>query len=185
MGAVLAVALAATALAAPLGCGSDGPKSAVQPADYKRALAGAPPPLARLYAQPGRLLDGDPAAFRSQIAALRGHPVVVNKWASWCRPCRVEFPAFQKEVRRVGKRVAFLGVDAADSKGPASGFLKKLPVPYPSFFDPKSRVAAVFRGERVFPTTAFYDARGKLAYTKQGPYLSQGALAKDIATYAR
>jgi cytochrome c biogenesis protein CcmG, thiol:disulfide interchange protein DsbE len=110
--------------------------------------------------------------------------VVVNKWASWCGPCRFEFPFFQRLARRHGKRIAFLGVDSRDSRADARRFLREFPVPYPSFFDPKGKVAAHFRGDRVFPTTAFYDSKGRLVFTKQGGYASQAAIAKDIASYA-
>jgi cytochrome c biogenesis protein CcmG, thiol:disulfide interchange protein DsbE len=176
---------AAIVVAALAGCGSPEPKSAATEASFKRALAGAPAPLAGLYARPGRLLEGGPAAFKGQIAALRGYPVVVNKWASWCGPCRFEFPFFQKQVSRQGKQIAFLAVDGEDSKDGARSFLRKLPVPYPSFFDPHSEIARVFHGDRAFPTTAFYDRQGGIEYVKQGGYASEQALAQDIARYAR
>jgi cytochrome c biogenesis protein CcmG, thiol:disulfide interchange protein DsbE len=178
-----ALLAAATVVAALAGCGSANPKSAVTASDFK-PLRDAPAPLGRLYSQPGRLLDGGPPAFRRQIAELEGHPVVVNKWASWCGPCRFEFPYFQRASLKHGKRVAFLGVDANDANDSAARFLRKLPVPYPSFIDPHSEIAKSFRGERVFPTTAFYDAKGELAFTKQGPYTSVAALDRDIARYA-
>jgi cytochrome c biogenesis protein CcmG/thiol:disulfide interchange protein DsbE len=174
----------AIAIAALAGCGSSDPKSAVSVSDFK-PLRTAPEPLGHLYSQPGRLLDGGGSAFRSQIADLEGHPVVVNKWASWCGPCRFEFPFFQSQVLKRGRRIAFLGVDGEDARDSAKRFLRKLPVPYPSFFDPHSEVAAVFRGDRVFPTTAYYDSAGKLVYTKQGGYASETVLARDIAKYAR
>ena len=176
---------AATVVAALAGCGADEPKSAVTQAQFKRALAGAPAPLARLYARPGELLEGGPPAFKGQITALRGHPVVVNKWASWCGPCRFEFPFFQKQVSKRGKEIAFLGVDGEDSKDGAARFLAKLPVPYPSFFDPHSDIAKVFHGDRSFPTTVFYDRTGGVEYLKQGGYASEQALARDLERYAR
>jgi cytochrome c biogenesis protein CcmG, thiol:disulfide interchange protein DsbE len=179
---LLAGAIAVAALGA---CGSDPPRSAATAASYKKALAGAPPPLARLYEQPGRVLDGGPSAFQRQIAALEGHPVVVNKWASWCGPCRFEFPFFQKQVSKRGKEIAFLGVDGEDAKDGAHRFLDKFPVPYPSFFDPHSDIAKVFHGDRTFPTTVFYDRKGGVEYTKQGGYASEEALARDIERYAR
>jgi cytochrome c biogenesis protein CcmG, thiol:disulfide interchange protein DsbE len=175
----------ATAVAGLGACGANEPKSAARAIDFKRALAGAPAPLARLYAEPGRVLDGGPSGFKRQIASLRGHPVVVNKWASWCGPCRFEFPFFQKQVKARGKEVAFLGVDGEDAKDSAARFLKRFPVPYPSFYDPHSDIAKVFHGDRAFPTTVFYDRTGGIEYVKQGGYSSEQALATDIARYAR
>jgi cytochrome c biogenesis protein CcmG, thiol:disulfide interchange protein DsbE len=180
----LALALA-TVLAALAACGSDQPGSAATAADYKAALAGAPPALAALYRQGGRLLGGGPEAYDRQLAALRGHPVVVNKWASWCGPCRYEFPFFQKQVTKRGKQVAFLGLDAEDARDGAGRFLDKFPVPYPSFYDPKSKIAETFHGDRAFPTTVFYDRNGGVEYLKQGGYASEEALARDISRYAR
>jgi len=179
------LALAAIAVAALAGCGTGDPRSAATQASFKRALAGAPAPLAALYAQRDRLVEGGPSAFKRQISSLRGYPVVVNKWASWCGPCRFEFPFFQKQVTRRGKQVAFLAVNGEDSVDGARKFLRKLPVPYPSFFDPHSAIARVFYGDRVFPTTAFYDRQGRVAYVKQGGYPSERALARDISRYAR
>jgi len=174
----------ATALASLAGCGSDQPPSAARAVDFE-ALARTPGPLGLLYRRPGQLLDGGPAAFRRQLTQLKGRPVVVNKWASWCGPCRYEFPFFQKQAAKRGRGVAFFGVDGEDTRGAARKFLRRFPVPYPSFFDPHSKIAAVFRGDRVFPTTAYYDSKGTLVYTKQGGYASEALLEKDIARWAR
>ena len=182
----LAAALAlATVLAALAACGSNEPESAATEADYKDALAGAPPALAALYRGGGQLRDGGPGAYERQLAALRGHPVVVNKWASWCGPCRFEFPFFQEQVTKRGKQIAFVGLDAEDTRDGARRFLDKFPVPYPSFYDPKSEIAETFHGDRSFPTTVFYDRSGDVEYLKQGGYASEEALAKDISRYAR
>ena len=148
----------------------------------RRALAGAPAPLAALHEQSGRLLGGGKAAYRERLAGLKGHPVVVNKWASWCNPCRVEFPAFQGQGTKEGKRVAFIGVDSRDSSGPAARFLAEMPLPYPSYSDPEGEIAALL-GPSAFPVTAFYDERGKLAYLHQGGYRSEADLAADIRRY--
>jgi cytochrome c biogenesis protein CcmG, thiol:disulfide interchange protein DsbE len=180
--AALAVVLALSVLA---GCGSEEPKSAATKGDFEAALAGAPKPLAKLYGRPGEIVDGGVEAYENQLRALRGYPIVVNKWASWCGPCRFEFPFFQRLSRRFGKRIAFLGVDSRDSRDDGRRFLAKFPVPYPSFFDPDGKIARSFRGDRVSPETAFYDSKGELAYTKPGGYASQAAIAKDIARYAR
>ena len=175
-----------TVLAILAGCGSGAaPRSAApSPAGAARALAGSPPPLAALHSQASRLLDGGARAFRARLAGLRGHPVVVNKWASWCGPCRFEFPFFQRLGVQLGRRVAFLGVDAEDNDGDAGGFLRRYPVTYPSYRDPDQKIARVFGATLAFPTTAFYDAAGRLTFVHQGAYASEAKLREDIARYA-
>ena len=82
-------------------------------------LAGAPATLAGLYAQSNQLLSGGAKAFDRRLATLEGHPVVINKWASWCRPCRAEFPIFEQVATARGKQVAFVGLNGKD-KAPAA-----------------------------------------------------------------
>lgn len=179
---------AALALAALLvvACGSDAPGGdygGTHP-DYEKALAGSPPPLAELHSQANRLLDGGADAFEARLDALEGYPVVVNKWASWCGPCRAEFPFLQQLSARYGKRVAFLGVDSDDSEDSAKTFLSEYPVPYPSYSDPEQEIAAVIKATLGFPSTAFYDQSGELVYLKQGGYASEDDLRADIERYA-
>jgi thiol-disulfide isomerase/thioredoxin len=169
-------------VAALSGCGPDDPAS--QPVDPAQ-LEGAPAPLAKLHDQANELLDGGPDAFRARLAALKGYPVVVNKWASWCPPCRAEFPYFQEHSGRLAKKVAFIGVDSNDNDEDARRFLDEYPVPYPSFKDPTLKVADVFKGGLAFPTTAFYDSKGRLAYVKQGGYREEQDLVADLERYAR
>jgi cytochrome c biogenesis protein CcmG, thiol:disulfide interchange protein DsbE len=168
------------------GCGSSTPKSAApRPNAAREALAGSPAPLAALHSQAGRLIGGGPDAFKARLRTLRGHPVVVNKWASWCGPCRSEFPFFQRLSVKEGRRIAFLGVDANDNDAAARRFLDQLPVSYPSYKDPNLKVSAVFNGVAAFPTTAFYDRSGRLSYLHQGAYATERKLARDSARYAR
>jgi cytochrome c biogenesis protein CcmG, thiol:disulfide interchange protein DsbE len=180
-------ALAVLACAAILaGCGGDEPESAAPgPAATKSALAGSPAPLAALHRQGNDLLGGGADAFKERLADLEGYPIVVNKWASWCGPCRAEFPHFQRQALERGKKVAFLGVNSNDNDGAARKFLERFPVPYPSYKDPDLKIADVFKGALAFPATAFYDSKGKLAYLKQGQYLSEDKLAADIRRYAK
>jgi cytochrome c biogenesis protein CcmG/thiol:disulfide interchange protein DsbE len=166
------------------GCGSDGEATGKTP-DYERALAGAPKPLASLYEQPDELLPGGVDAFRQRLADLRGHPVVVNKWASWCGPCREEMPWFQTLSARLGKRIAFLGVNSQDNADAAQGFLDEFPLPYPSYSDPDEDIAAEMNATIGFPATAIYDSSGEQAHVQQGQYASREALAADIERYAR
>ena len=170
------------ALALPA-CGSDSASSSDPSAG--RPAPGAPPPLRALQDQRDDLLGGGPDAFRRRLRDLRGHPVVVNQWASWCGPCRYEFPFLRKQAVKRAKQVAFIGVNSDDNDGQAREFLRDFPVPFPSYKDPRLEVAAVFNAVQAFPTTAFYDSKGELAYVHQGGYSSEAKLAADIERYAR
>jgi cytochrome c biogenesis protein CcmG, thiol:disulfide interchange protein DsbE len=179
--AALALALIALALA---GCGSSGEDLGAPPPDYEKALAGAPAPLAALHEQTNELLPGGVEAYEQRIAELQGYPVVVNVWASWCNPCRYEFPMFQQAAARYGKRVAFLGVDGEDSADAAETFLAEEPVPYPSYSDPDKEILDSLGGYGGFPDTAFYDKNGELVYLKQGQYADHEAFEDDFRRYA-
>jgi len=179
-----AAAFAAVVLALSA-CGSGSGDGAGKSPDYAKALAGAPEPLAKLYDQPNQLLPGGTDAFQQRLADLRGYPVVVNKWASWCGPCREEMPWFQRLSARLGKRIAFLGVDSEDSSAAAEGFLREFPLPYPSYSDPGGEIAEAMEATIGFPATAFYETSGKLAHVQQGQYASIDALTADIEQYAR
>jgi cytochrome c biogenesis protein CcmG, thiol:disulfide interchange protein DsbE len=181
--AALLVAAAAVTLAA---CGSDdGGSSESEPPDYEAAAQGAPPRLGALHDQADELLPGGTAAFEDRLEELRGYPVVVNKWASWCGPCRAEFPFFQSQAAEHAKRVAFVGVNSNDGEDSAREFLAEFPVPYPSYLDPKLEIAALIDAPVEFPATAFYDEQGEIAYVRRGGYASEDELAADIDRYAR
>lgn len=181
---IAALLLVAAALGiAGCGASTEGDLGGEHP-DYDEALAGAPPRLAALHAQGNRLLPGGVDAYERRIASLRGYPVVVNVWASWCGPCRFEFPAFQRLSARYGKRVAFLGIDTQDSDDAARTFLEGMPVPYPSYTDHDKEIADSIGADLGLPDTAFYDRRGELVHLKQGPYADHAELRADIERYA-
>jgi cytochrome c biogenesis protein CcmG/thiol:disulfide interchange protein DsbE len=148
-------------------------------------LQGAPAPLAALYKQPSAILEGGPRAFHKRLAALKGHPAVINKWASWCRPCRAEFPIFEQVATQEGKRVAFVGLNGKDKAPAAKRFLASQPLPYPSYQDPDENVARKLKAPNFYPTTVFLNRRGGIAFTHTGEYTSVRQLTTDIDRYLR
>jgi cytochrome oxidase Cu insertion factor (SCO1/SenC/PrrC family)/thiol-disulfide isomerase/thioredoxin len=147
-------------------------------------LAGSPPELAAVHRQANQLLAGEPA-LAARIRALRGYPIVINAWASWCVPCQSEFGLFQSASSRYGRQVAFLGADSGDSTVNARGFLGQHPVSYPSYqMSIPSLTGIIPQGVAGLPTTIFISRAGKLAYVHSGQYDSQGSLDGDILSYA-
>src|SRR3954470_2037819 len=151
--------------------------------EVRDAFKGSPAPLARLHRRANEIVPGGRKELQRQLAALKGHPVVVNVWGSWCGPCRLEFPSFQQQAVRFGRQVAFLGVDARDNRGEAKGFLRDFPVTYPSVEDPDESVLGKLGG-RGYPSTAYYDRNGKMLFLHQGPYRTDADLNADIRHFA-
>ena len=152
-------------------------------AQAKRDLAGAPPALAALHQQSAAILTGGRKAFEKRLDALRGTPVVINKWASWCGPCRAEFPVFQQVAADRGKTIAFLGVNGADKRPAAERFLAERPLPYPSYEDPDEEISRSLKAAKFYPMTIFVDARGQTAFIKAGEYTTRAELEADIDKY--
>jgi cytochrome c biogenesis protein CcmG/thiol:disulfide interchange protein DsbE len=166
------------------GCAS-GVRSAAPPHRQVTAgLAGSPPVLAVLHARADRLLGGGETAFTAELRRLRGYPVVIDKWASWCAACQSEFPQFQRASLTFGRRVAFLGLDGKDHDPAAVAFLRQFPVTYPSYTDPDEQIARSIRAATYYPQTIFYDRRGRQVYAHVGEYASTAALVRDVRRYA-
>ena len=111
------------------------------------------------------------------LASLRGRPLVLNFWATWCVPCFEEHPVLVSTARRLGDRVRFVGVIYEDSEEQVRGFLARQGSAYPSLMDPGSRTAIAF-GVFGVPETYFIDAEGRIAAKHIGPLDPQSLEAK-------
>ena len=182
LGAVASVGVVAAIVAIAAGGGNGGSSTAAPaPKLALRQRDGLPPQIGAELRQANQVID---TPLQSELAKLRGVPVVVNQWASWCPNCKFEFPFFQREAKRFRKEVAFLGLDSQDSQSNAEAFLKQYPVTYPSVFDQDASQAASVGGGRSWPTTIFFDRSGQPVNVHIGAYPTEGQLRADIERYA-
>jgi thiol-disulfide isomerase/thioredoxin len=183
--AVLAVLLSA--------CGSDSagnPESNLTLDEATAPLEDGSPALQGLREQANELIEGGPEDFEARIDELRGTPIVVNAWASWCGPCRTEFPFFQSQAIERQDSVAFIGLNVADGPDTAKTFLAQLPLPFPSYLDPGSgvgdaKIAASLAVGPGLPNTIFIDESGEVAYHWRGSYEDEAQLSDQIDTYLK
>jgi thiol-disulfide isomerase/thioredoxin len=185
--AVIGLGLVAVLVIGLTQSGGDAPEgelvSKAPPAEEaEAAYRGAPPALAALYDEANELVPGGKDEFERRLDDLRGHPVVVNFWASWCGPCRLEFPIFQASAVDYAREVGFLGVNSGDNADNARTFLADFPITYPSVEDQGGRTLQSI-GLRGLPITVLYDREGKIAFRHQGYYRDEADLAEDIGRY--
>ncbi|MBQ3518844.1 MAG: redoxin domain-containing protein [Clostridia bacterium] len=113
--------------------------------------------------------DADGNAHK--LSAYKGKPVVVNFWASWCSPCKLELPAFQDKWEEYGDQVEFLMVNLVDNASEtltsAQDFLATTDYTFPVYFDTEQSAAYTYSIYSI-PTTIFVDADGNLVNTAKG-----------------
>lgn len=120
--------------------------------------------------------DGDEINF----ADLRGQIVVVNFWASWCKPCEQEAIELEQAYQMYKDQgVVFLGVDYVDTETEALAYLAKFGITYPNGPDLGTRISQAFRTLGV-PETYIIGPDGRLATVKIGPYLSLDEIVNQI-----
>lgn len=110
----------------------------------------------------------DARRFDMLLGQLRGTPVLVNIWGSWCEPCRDEAPGLASAHERFGRDVQFLGVDILDARGSARDFIAEYGWRYPSVFDPPGAIRDAL-GLLGQPVTLLYDRDGDVIDRWVGP----------------
>ena len=119
---------------------------------------------------------------RVSLAELRGYPVVVNFWASWCIPCKAEAPRLAEAARLRAGRVAFLGIDIQDFTSDAHRFLRRYRANYVSVRDGGSTTYDRY-GLTGIPETYYLDRRGRILAHSVGE-VSKTELEQRIALVA-
>ena len=119
--------------------------------------------------------DGTPVS----LSALRGKPVVINFWATWCVPCYEEHAVLVAAAREAGDSVQFLGVIYEDDADRVGDFLSRQGSAYPSLMDDDGKTAMSY-GVYGVPETFFVDAQGRIAAKYTGPLHPQ-AVAENLA----
>lgn len=93
------------------------------------------------------------------LSALSGQPVVINFWATWCGPCRIEMPLIEAAYREYSPETVFLAVNFDEDEKLVGDFAKELGLTFPILLDPGGKVTEQFNVQG-FPTTYFIDAEG-------------------------
>lgn len=131
----------------------------------------------------GPTLDGG----ELDVARLKGKPVVVNSWASWCDPCEQETPLLVDLAERFPD-IRFVGLNVEDREAAAREFDDRFEVPYPSIVDPQSRLLASLPGvpPKAVPSTIVIDRDGRVAGRVVGPIdVDNSAQFEELLTSLR
>ncbi len=116
------------------------------------------------------------------LSDLNGKVVVLNFWASWCKPCEGEAADMEAAWRSYqdGGQVVFLGVDYVDTEPEARSYLAKFEISYPNGPDLGTRISQLFNREMGVPETYVIDGQGILRYIKIGPFSSVSEIQSVI-----
>ena len=149
-----------------------------------RSSTGAPPELAALHTQANQLLDGGLKAFNARMDTLKGTPIVINKWASWCRPCLAEFPIFQQVATERGKRGRVRRRQRQRQHEPGEEVPRPAPRAVPVLRRSRRGDRAGHQGREELPHHHVREPGGRGHVIQQGTYRDKAALEADIERYA-
>lgn len=102
------------------------------------------------------------------LSELRGQPVVLNFWATWCPPCRTEIPALEQVYTELDGDVLIIGVDVQEDPAEVAAFAQEIGMTYPVALDTQADVARLYQ-VRAYPTTYFINAEGTIVRVFTGP----------------
>ncbi len=180
-----AIVLAGCSDSAQSGAGETQPASTAAapaaPATAAKAPADAAGRLAANVERAGAVIDGD---IERTLNALKGVPVVVKQWASWCPQCDQEFPYFQELAGTYKTKVAFVGLNARDSRADAEAYSAEKALKFPSIYDSDGAQSLAVGAGRSWPTTVFFDAKGNRTAVRPGAFASLEELDDYIRRYA-
>ncbi len=142
------------------------------------ARVGSPAPEIRLV----QLENGEPGRPVT-LGALVGRPVVVNFWATWCNPCRQEFPAIESQYQKYkdSQQLVVVGVNTQGDDGPAAvaSFAAQFRATFPIWLDTDGSAEQTYRIEAL-PTTVFIDRHGVIQDLVVGGPLTEEYLEKEL-----
>ncbi|MGI9416156.1 MAG: DsbE family thiol:disulfide interchange protein [Hyphomicrobiales bacterium] len=147
------------------------------PSHIPSALIGKPSPEFELAALEDLKADGKPVPGLTSGDLSKGRVTLVNVWASWCGPCRLEHPVLMQLAERGG--VDVVGINYKDSAGNARRFLGQLGNPYKAVGVDRSGKAAIDWGVHGVPETFVVDGKGVVVFKYIGP-LSEGAVREKL-----
>jgi thiol-disulfide isomerase/thioredoxin len=114
-----------------------------------------------------------------KLADLRGRPVLINFWATWCGPCQQEMPMIEQYYQKYKPDLVVLAVNSDEPKPDVQAFVTNFKLTFPVLLDPNYKVEDLYR-VRAFPTTFFVDKSGTIRYQQIG-VLSEGQLVQYLA----
>ncbi len=117
-----------------------------------------------------------------QLNALRGRPVLLNFWATWCNPCRYEMPFLQalyEETRDDENGLVILAVDTRENRSKVEQFISEAGFTFPVLLDTDAQVSTLYR-IRAFPTTFFINKDGIIEVVKVGAFMDESELQQNV-----
>ena len=131
------------------------------------------------------LLHNDSGKNTLSLSNLKGKPIVLNFWASWCQPCKEELPLLEnawKQMQAQNKNIVFLGIDFQESNSDASSFLQQHGITYLAGLDTDGSIANKY-GVSSLPQTVFIDRNG-IVTSREPQELTAQELSRNLQSIA-